>query len=88
MFSAHEAIERYDEAAKHFINLSLAEGALPTEEVRASSTIEGTDANRRTVRSRRQSWAEFHDSGKEIVVLRKRYIIRYNSLGHNFEPDA
>ena len=43
LLSAHEAVGRYDEAAKRFINPRLVEGALLTEEARASSTIEGTE---------------------------------------------
>ncbi len=43
LLSAHEAVGRYDEAAKRFINPNLVEQALLTEEARASSTIEGTE---------------------------------------------
>ena len=43
LLSAHEAVGRYDEAVKRFINPNLVEQALLTEEARASSTIEGTE---------------------------------------------
>lgn len=41
--SAHEAVGRYDEVARRFINPDLIAGSLLTDEAQASSTIEGTE---------------------------------------------
>ena len=43
LIATHEAVGRYDEAAKRFINPALVERLSSTKEAQASSTIEGTE---------------------------------------------